>query len=154
MEENASVNLNTLFSPSEKLHIDNQLKIKHIGEKCESSLDYRGILKDKSTGVFGGVVYVDQEAANTQSKMTNRNLLLSDHARINTKPVLEIYNEEVQCTHSATSGHLDEEKLLYIQSRGIGESDAMNILIQSFASELVEKIKNSQMKRTIQEYLF
>ena len=154
VEENASVNLNTLFSPSEKLHIDNQLKIKHIGEKCESSLDYRGILKDKSTGVFGGVVYVDQEAANTQSKMTNRNLLLSDYARINTKPVLEIYNEEVQCTHSATSGRLDEEKLFYIQSRGIGESDAMNILIKSFASELVEKIKNSQMKKTFQEYLF
>ena len=154
VEENASVNLNTLFSPNEKLHIDNQLKIIHIGEKCESSLDYRGILKDQSTGVFGGVVYVDQEAADTQSNMTNRNLLLSDHARINTKPVLEIYNEDVQCTHSATSGRLDEEKLFYIQSRGIGESDAMNILIQSFASELVEKIKNSQMKRIFQEYLF
>ena len=154
VEENASVNLNTLFSPSEKLHIDNQLKIKHIGEKCESFLDYRGILKDHSTGVFGGVVYVDQKAANTQSNMTNRNLLLSDNARINTKPVLEIYNEDVQCTHSATSGRLDEEKLFYIQSRGIRESDAMNILIQSFASELVEKIKNSQMKRTFQEYLF
>ena len=154
VEENASVNLNTLFSPNEKLHIDNQLKIVHIGEKCESSLDYRGILKDQSTGVFGGTVYVDQEAADTQSNMTNRNLLLSDHARINTKPVLEIYNEDVQCTHSATSGRLDEEKLFYIQSRGIGESDAMNILIQSFASELVEKIKNSQMKRIFQEYLF
>ena len=154
VEENASVNLNTLFSPNEKLHIDNQLKIIHIGEKCESSLDYRGILKDQSTGVFGGVVYVDQEAADTQSNMTNRNLLLSDHARINTKPVLEIYNEDVQCTHSATSGRLDEEKLFYIQSRGIGESDAMNILIQSFASELIEKIKNSQMKRIFQEYLF
>ena len=153
VEENASVNLKTLFSPNEKLHIDNQLKIIHIGEKCESSLDYRGILKDQSTGVFGGTVYVDQEAADTQSNMTNRNLLLSDHARINTKPVLEIYNEDVQCTHSATSGRLDEEKLFYIQSRGIGESDAMNILIQSFASELVEKIKNSQMKRTFQEYL-
>ena len=154
IEENASVNLNNLFSPNEKLHIDNQLKIKHIGEKCESSLDYRGILKDQSTGVFGGTVYVDQVAANTQSNMANRNLLLSDHARINTKPVLEIYNEDVQCTHSATSGHLDEETLFYIQSRGIGESDAMNILIQSFASELVEKIKNSQMKRIFQEYLF
>ena len=154
VEKNASVNLNTLFSPSEKLYIDNQLKIKHIGEKCESSLDYRGILKDQSTGVFGGVVYVDQEAADTQSNMTNRNLLLSDHARINTKPVLEIYNEDVQCSHSATSGRLDEEKLFYIQSRGIEESDAMNILIQSFASELVEKIKNPQMKKTFQEYLF
>ena len=154
VEENASVNLNNLFSPNEKLHIDNQLKIIHIGEKCESSLDYRGILKDQSTGVFGGTVYVDQGAANTQSNMANRNLLLSDHARINTKPVLEIYNEDVQCTHSATSGHLDEEKLFYIQSRGISEPDAMNILIQSFASELVEKIKNSHMKRIFQEYLF
>ena len=154
VEENASVNLNTLFSPNEKLHIDNQLKIIHIGEKCESSLDYRGILKDQSTGVFGGTVYVNQDAADTQSNMTNRNLVLSDHARINTKPVLEIYNEDVQCTHSATSGRLDEEKLFYIQSRGIGESDAMNILIKSFASELIEKIKNSQMKRIFQEYLF
>ena len=136
------------------MHIDNQLKIKHIGEKCQSYLDYRGILKDQSTGVFGGVIYVDQEAANTQSNMTNRNLLISDYARINTKPVLEIYNEDVQCSHSATSGRLDEEKLFYIKSRGIEESDAMNILIQSFAGELVEKIKHSQMKRTFQEYLF
>ena len=154
VEENASAKINTLFSPSEKLHIDNQLKIKHIGEKCQSYLDYRGILKDQSTGVFGGVIYVDQEAANTQSNMTNRNLLISDYARINTKPVLEIYNEDVQCSHSATSGRLDEEKLFYIKSRGIEESDAMNILIQSFAGELVEKIKHSQMKRTFQEYLF
>jgi len=153
MAENASVNLNTLFSPREKLHIDNQLKIKHFAEKCESSLDYRGILKDQSTGVFGGEIYVDPGATDTQSDMKNRNLLLSDDARINTKPVLEIYNEDVQCTHSATSGCLEEEKIFYIKSRGIKASDAMNILIQSFASELVEKIKNSQMKRIFQEYL-
>ena len=153
VEENACVNLNSLFSPKEKLHVDNQLKIKHLAEKCESSLDYRGILQDQSTGVFGGEVYVAQEAKDTQSDMKNRNLLLSDNARINTKPVLEIYNEDVQCSHSATSGCLDNDKLFYIQSRGIEEADAMNILIQSFASEIIEKIKNSQMKRTFQEYL-
>ena len=85
--------------------------------------------------------------------MENKNLLISDDATISTQPILEIYNDDTECSHSATSGSINEEKLFYIQSRGIGESDAMNILIQSFASELVEKIKNSQMKRTFQEYL-
>ena len=110
--------------------------------------------KINQTGVFGGEVYVAQEARDTQSDMKNRNLLLSDHARINTKPVLEIYNEDVQCSHSATSGCLDNDKTFYIQSRGIEEADAMNILIRSFASEIIEKIKNSQMKKNFSRVSF
>ena len=99
VEKNASININALFSSRKKLHIDNQIMIKHLAEECFSSMDYRGIIRDNSTGVFGGTVYVDKNAQKTQSDMTNRNLLLSDNARINTKPVLEIYNEDVQCSH-------------------------------------------------------
>ncbi|HJP42492.1 MAG TPA: SufD family Fe-S cluster assembly protein, partial [Gammaproteobacteria bacterium] len=121
VEKNASINIHALFSSRNKLHIDNQIMIKHIAEECRSSMNYRGIMQDNSTGVFGGTVYVDKNAIKTQSDMTNRNLLLSDNARINSKPVLEIYNDDVQCSHSATSGHLDYDKLFYIQSRGVCE---------------------------------
>ncbi len=83
VEKNASININALFSSRKKLHIDNQIMIKHLAEECFSSMNYRGIIRDNSTGVFGGTVYVDKNAQKTQSDMTNRNLLLSDNARIN-----------------------------------------------------------------------
>ena len=151
VEKNASINIHALFSSRNKLHIDNQIMIKHIAEKCCSSMNYRGIMQDNSTGVFGGTVYVDKNAIKTQSDMTNRNLLLSDNARINSKPVLEIYNDDVQCSHSATSGHLDYDKLFYIQSRGVCEKEARDILIQSFSDEFINKITNRRIRNVFQE---
>jgi len=151
VEKNASININALFSSRKKLHIDNQIMIKHLAEECFSSMNYRGIIRDNSTGVFGGTVYVDKNAQKTQSDMTNRNLLLSDNARINTKPVLEIYNEDVQCSHSATSGHLDYDKIFYIQSRGVCEKEARDMLIQSFADEFINKITNRRIRDAFQE---
>ena len=151
VEKNASINIHALFSSRNKLHIDNQIMIKHIAEECRSSMNYRGIMQDNSTGVFGGTVYVDKNAIKTQSDMTNRNLLLSDNARINSKPVLEIYNDDVQCSHSATSGHLDYDKLFYIQSRGVCEKEARDMLIQSFADEFINKIKNRRIRDAFQE---
>ena len=151
VEKNASINIHALFSSRNKLHIDNQIMIKHIAEECRSSMNYRGIMQDNSTGVFGGTVYVDKNAIKTQSDMTNRNLLLSDNARINSKPVLEIYNDDVQCSHSATSGHLDYDKLFYIQSRGVCEKEARDMLIQSFANEFINKITNRRIRDTFQE---
>jgi len=151
VEKNASINIHALFSSRKKLHIDNQIMIKHIAEECRSSMNYRGIMQDNSTGVFGGTVYVDKNAIKTQSDMTNRNLLLSDNARINSKPVLEIYNDDVQCSHSATSGHLDYDKLFYIQSRGVCEKEARDILIQSFSDEFINKITNRRIRNVFQE---
>ncbi len=151
VEKNASINIHALFSSRNKLHIDNQIMIKHIAEECRSSMNYRGIMQDNSTGVFGGTVYVDKNAIKTQSDMTNRNLLLSDNARINSKPVLEIYNDDVQCSHSATSGHLDYDKLFYIQSRGVCEKEARDILIQSFSDEFINKITNRRIRNVFQE---
>jgi len=151
IEKNASININALFSSRKKLHIDNQIMIKHLAEECFSSMDYRGIIRDNSTGVFGGTVYVDKNAQKTQSDMTNRNLLLSDNARINSKPVLEIYNEDVQCSHSATSGHLDYDKLFYIQSRGVCEKEARDMLIQSFADGFINKITKRRIRDAFQE---
>ena len=151
VEKNASINIHALFSSRNKLHIDNQIMIKHIAEECRSSMNYRGIMQDNSTGVFGGTVYVDKNAIKTQSDMTNRNLLLSDNARINSKPVLEIYNDDVQCSHSATSGHLDYDKLFYIQSRGVCEKEARDILIQSFSDEFINKITNRKIRNVFQE---
>ena len=151
VEKNASINIHALFSSRNKLHIDNQIMIKHIAEECRSSMNYRGIMQDNSTGVFGGTVYVDKNAIKTQSDMTNRDLLLSDNARINSKPVLEIYNDDVQCSHSATSGHLDYDKLFYIQSRGVCEKEARDILIQSFSDEFINKITNRRIRNVFQE---
>ena len=149
--KDASININALFSSRKRLHIDNQIMIKHIAEECRSSMNYRGIMQDNSTGVFGGTVYVDKNAIKTQSDMANRNLLLSDNARINSKPVLEIYNDDVQCSHSATSGHLDYDKLFYIQSRGVCEKEARDILIQSFSDEFINKITNRRIRNVFQE---
>ena len=151
VEKNASINIHALFSSRNKLHIDNQIMIKHIAEECRSSMNYRGIMQDNSTGVFGGTVYVDKNAIKTQSDMTNRNLLLSDNARINSKPVLEIYNDDVQCSHSATSGHLDYDKIFYIQSRGVCKKEARDMLIQSFADEFINKITNRRIRDAFQE---
>ena len=151
VEKNASINIHALFSSRNKLHIDNKIMIKHIAEECRSSMNYRGIMQDNSTGVFGGTVYVDKNAIKTQSDMTNRNLLLSDNARINSKPVLEIYNDDVQCSHSATSGHLDYDKIFYNQSRGVCKKEARDMLIQSFADEFINKITNRRIRDAFQE---
>lgn len=146
--------LNGLFLVGDDHHVDNYTQLRHSKPHCDSREVYRGILADKANGVFRGRIVVDKGAQKTDSKQTNSNLLLSDHARMNTKPQLEIYADDVKCTHGATIGQLDAEQIFYLRSRGISKSAAQSMLIYAFASQLVQGIKIESFRELLDSYLF
>ena len=117
--------------------------VEHIKPNCGSRQLYKGILKDASKGVFHGRILVHNEAQKTDAKQTNRNLLLSEKAQVDTKPQLEIYADDVKCTHGATTGQIDNEALYYLRARGINLEDAKLIMIRSFTEELLEFISSN-----------
>jgi len=133
--------LNGLYMARGKQHIDNQTFIDHAQPRCESHELYQGILTDDARGVFSGKILVRQDAQKTDAKQSNNCLLLSDTARINSKPQLEIYADDVKCTHGATVGHLDDEQIFYLMSRGIGKQRAKNILTYAFAERVIDGIR-------------
>jgi Fe-S cluster assembly protein SufD len=108
---------------------------------CESHELYKGIVDDRARGVFNGKIFVRLDAQKTDAKQTNQTLLLSDTAQINTKPQLEIFADDVKCTHGATVGQLSQEAIFYLRSRGIGEADARALLTYAFAADIVNRIK-------------
>ncbi len=114
---------------------------------CASHELYKGILDDKAHGVFNGKIYVRQDAQKTDAKQTNKTLLLSEDATINTKPQLEIYADDVKCTHGATVGQLDDESIFYLRSRGIGLEEARSLLTYAFANDVVGRIKVESLRR-------
>ena len=119
--------------------------VEHIKPNCGSRQLYKGILKDSSKGVFHGRILVHNEAQKTDAKQTNRNLLLSEKAQVDTKPQLEIYADDVKCTHGATTGQLDNEALYYLRARGINLEDAKLIMIRSFTEELLESVSYTHL---------
>ena len=149
--ENANFELYGLIFGSENQHHHCQSKIIHAVPNCTSRELVKTILSDKSHCAFDGLVLVKKDAQKTDSQMTNRNLLLSDNAKIKTNPQLEIYADDVKCSHGATSGQLDSEALFYFRSRGISEKDALQLLISGFAGEILEKIKDEEVKQMMSE---
>ncbi len=145
--------LNGLYMAHGDQLIDNHTFIDHAKAHCESHELYRGILKDKARGVFSGKIMVRQDAQKTDAKQSNNCLLLSDDARINTKPQLEIYADDVKCTHGATIGQLDEEAVFYLRSRGVPQKKAVSILTYAFAEEIIEGIRNEAVKARVNELL-
>jgi Fe-S cluster assembly protein SufD len=123
-------------------HVDNRTIIHHAKPNCNSHELYKGILDGKSSGVFNGKIIVHQDAQKTDAKQSNKNLLLSQDATMNTKPQLEIFADDVKCTHGATIGRLEDESLFYLRTRGIGKAQAKNMLTYAFAGEIVERIKH------------
>jgi Fe-S cluster assembly protein SufD len=117
--------------------------VEHASPHCASRQFYNGILDDRSHGVFHGRIIVHKDAQKTDAKQTNRNLLLCDDAQIDTKPQLEIYADDVKCTHGATIGQIEESALFYLRSRGISEADARRILLQAFAGECIDRISGA-----------
>jgi Fe-S cluster assembly protein SufD len=115
--------------------------VEHARPNGSSRQFYNGILADNSRGVFHGRIVVHKDAQKTDAKQTNRNLLLSDNARIDTKPQLEIHADDVKCTHGATIGQIEDEQLFYLRSRGFAESEARNMLLYAFASECLERMR-------------
>lgn len=146
--------LNGLFLISQDHHVDNFTQLEHLKPNCSSREHYKGILDDKSQGVFRGRIVVAKDAQRTDSKQTNNNLLISDDALINTKPQLEIYADDVKCTHGATIGQLDRDAVFYLRSRGIDNKAARSILIYAFASEMVGRIKLEELAQQLDNYLF
>ncbi len=140
LETAAECELNGLYLGSQNQHLDNLTRINHKQPHGISREFYKGILNDNARGVFQGRIVVAENAQKIDSQMNNRNLLLSENAEVDTKPQLEIYADDVKCSHGVTVGQLDEKSIFYLQSRGIDEETAKHILTFAFANEMVEKI--------------
>lgn len=132
--------LNGLYVTRGEQLADHYMIVEHAQPNCESHEYFNGILDDRSRGVFHGRIYVHPIAQKTDAKQTNKNLLLSDEAKADTKPQLEIYADDVKCTHGATIGQLNDDSIFYLRSRGIGEETARRMLIHSFAGEIIDRI--------------
>lgn len=152
-EENAVSYLNGLYLAKGTQHVDNHTVIDHMAPHCNSNETYKGILNERSTGVFNGRVLVRRAAQKTNAFQSNANILLTDEATSNSKPELEIYADDVKCSHGSTTGQLDEEALFYLQARGIGKDAARNMLLQAFAGEVLEKSSIEEVKEKIGNYL-
>tara|TARA_B100001029_G_scaffold156740_1_gene142341 strand:+ start:754 stop:1974 length:1221 start_codon:yes stop_codon:yes gene_type:complete len=132
-------------------HIDHHTIIEHEKEHCTSNELYKGILSGKSTGVFNGRIHVHDDAQKTDAIQSNQNLLLSDNAIIHTKPELEIYADDVKCTHGATVGQLDEKGIFYLRARGIKRKDAQKMMMRAYVGEVLSGIKNDKTKDNLLE---
>ncbi|MFB3776124.1 MAG: Fe-S cluster assembly protein SufD [Bryobacteraceae bacterium] len=139
--EGAECSLNGLFVAAGGQHVDNHTLLDHAKPNCTSRELYKGILDGSGTGVFNGKIIVRKDAQKTNAIQSNKNLLLSTDAVINTKPQLEIYADDVRCTHGATVGQLDREAVFYLQSRGIGADQARDMLTQAFGREVLDQMK-------------
>ena len=137
----AFCSLNGLYLTTGEQHIDNLINIDHARPNTTSRLFYKGILDGKSKAVFGGEVLVRKDAQKADARQTDKNLLLSREAEVDSKPSLLIYADDVQCTHGATAGHIDEDTLFYMQSRGLDKETAGQILIHAFANEIIETVQ-------------
>ncbi len=130
--------------------VDNHTAIHHQAPRCNSWEVYKGVLADRSHAVFNGKVIVDPEAQQTDAKQTNRNLLLSERARVNTKPQLEIFADDVKCTHGATVGQLDEQQRYYVRSRGIAGRAARALLVWAFAAEVLVEVPDAPLRNALE----
>ena len=148
--EGCGATLNGLYLGDGDQHIDHQTRIEHVEPNCYSRELYKGILDGAAHGVFNGKVYVHPEAQKTDGKQTNNTLLLSERAQIDTKPQLEIFADDVKCTHGATVGRLDETSLFYMKSRGINARTARELLTYAFAADVLETIELAEVREGLE----
>ncbi|MFE3868306.1 Fe-S cluster assembly protein SufD [Flavobacterium sp. LS2P90] len=147
--ERLTSTLNGITIIGEKQHVDHYTLVKHSAPNCESFQDYKGIYSDRSTGVFNGKVYVEKEAQKTNAFQKSNNIILSDKATINAKPQLEIFADDVKCSHGCTVGQLDETAMFYMQQRGIPKKEAKALLMYAFSNAVIESIKIPELKQRI-----
>lgn len=143
--ENANCLLNGVYMPVGSQHMDQQTKVNHQVANCFSEQDYRGLAADSAHAVFNGKIFVAKDAIATTAKQQNKNLLLSNSAQIYTKPQLEIFADDVVCTHGATVGQLDADALFYFATRGIAEQEAKRYLLQAFAADNINKVDDKEL---------
>jgi Fe-S cluster assembly protein SufD len=145
--------LNGLYLTRGRQHVDHHMYVEHRKPHCASHELYKGILEERSRAVFNGLIHVSPGAQKTDAKQTNRNLLLSRDALVNTNPQLRILADDVKCTHGSTVGQLDEEAVFYLRSRGIGEEAAKSLLTYAFARDVVDRIKAAPVRHELEELL-
>lgn len=143
--------LNGLYLTADNQHMDNLISIDHAKPYTTSRLNYKGILDGKSRAVFGGQVLVRKDAQKVDAQQTDKNLLLSEQAEVDSKPSLLIYADDVKCGHGATAGHVDKDAMFYLRSRGLDPQTASRMLIHAFASEIIETVKLELLKRYLDE---
>jgi Fe-S cluster assembly protein SufD len=144
--EGAECLINGLFLGTDRQHMDNYMLVEHASPRGASRQFYNGILDQHAHGVFHGRIIVHKDAQSTDAKQTNRNLLLSDDAQIDTKPQLEIHADDVKCTHGATIGQLEEDALFYLRSRGLDEASARRLILLAFAGECLDRMANASTR--------
>lgn len=149
--QNCTSNMYGVYAGSGKQHIDNHTRLDHKVPNCLSNELYKGVMDDDSTAVFNGKVFVREDAQKINAFQQNSNVLLSDGATVNTKPELEIYADDVKCSHGSATGQMDEESVFYLRARGIGEREAKRILVNAFAEEVFEFVSNEQIREYMSE---
>jgi Fe-S cluster assembly protein SufD len=151
--EGGECSFDGLYMATGRQHLDHHTTIDHRQPRCTSRELYKGVLDGKATGVFNGRVYVRPNAQKSDATQMNKNLLLSDQATVDTKPQLEIFADDVKCSHGATIGQLDEKALFYLRSRGIGADQARQLLIRGFANELIDRLRAEPVRAQLQRAL-
>jgi Fe-S cluster assembly protein SufD len=149
--ENGYTSLNGFYLPKEKQLVDNHTRVDHLVPHCESHELYRGVIDDKATAVFNGKVMVHRDAQKTNAFQANNNVLLSDDATINSKPELEIYADDVKCSHGSTIGQLDEEAIFYLRARGLSEDSAIRLLLNAFAADVLQHVGIESFRLLLEE---
>jgi Fe-S cluster assembly protein SufD len=151
--EYADATLNGLVLISGDQHVDNHTLLRHEKANCPSHELYKHVLDDRATGIFKGKIFVQKDAQKTDSKQTSKSLLLSDDAYMNSQPALEIYADDVKCTHGSTIGPVDEEMIFYLRSRGISLEAARHLLTYAFAADITRRIRVEPVRRRIEEFM-
>jgi len=151
--EHCETYLNGLFLPVGEQHIDNHTRVDHLKSNCMSSELYKGTGSGRSTSVFNGKVIVHVDAQKIEAFQQNNNILLSDEATINAKPELEIYADDVKCSHGTTTGQFDKDAIFYLRARGVGEKAAKSLLVAAFANEVIEKLENPSLESYLQSFV-
>lgn len=151
--ERCEAHLYGLYFQGGKTHIDNHTIVDNVKPNCYSNELYKGIMNDEATGVFNGKIFVRPQAQKTNAYQSNKNILLSNAASVNSKPQLEIFADDVKCSHGCTVGQLDEDALFYLQSRGISENTARSLLVRAFATDILEHIKPEPIRKYVERLI-
>jgi Fe-S cluster assembly protein SufD len=152
--QNCESNLSGAYILKDKQLVDNHTVVDHKVANCQSNELYKGVIDDQATAVFNGKVFVRQDAQKINAFQSNGNVLLSDSASINSKPELEIYADDVKCSHGSTAGQLDEEAVFYLRARGLSEKSARALMVTAFIGEVLEKIENEAVNEYVNELIF
>jgi Fe-S cluster assembly protein SufD len=151
--EGADTQIYGLYLIDKKQHVENYLKVNHNVPHCTSNEKFKGVLDDEATGIFNGHVYVAKSAQKTDAQQNNSNIILTPRAKINSQPFLEIYADDVKCSHGTSTGQLDQEAMFYMRQRGISKANARILLMYAFAAEVSNHIGNEMLHEHIDDMI-